>query len=93
MACTVASECGATQNCVAGFCRQAPACTGSNQWGVCGGEFAKLDPALALRGICVNELCRVSCHLDSECGPDKACGDDGLCAQPVAESACVGGER
>lgn len=78
-ACTVASECSAAQNCIAGFCRQAPSCTGSNQWGVCGGEFAKLDPALALRGICVNETCRVSCHLDSECGPDKACGDDGLC--------------
>ena len=78
-ACQLQADCAPTQSCLMGRCRESPACDAPSQWTRCVAALGELDPSMSERAACIDQRCRMTCILDSECASGQVCGDDGLC--------------
>ncbi len=88
-------DCPAGEYCWEGECQPSPAeCEDVKAWRACAKEFEAIDVSLAVRAVCRDQTCQLSCWSDADCADGSACTDNGHCVPFTGElgAPIAGGE-
>jgi hypothetical protein len=73
-------DCPDGEFCVDGTCQPSPAeCEDNRSWRQCVSAFEETYPDLAVRAVCRDQTCQLSCWSDADCPDGESCTDNGLC--------------
>jgi hypothetical protein len=78
--CVELFDCSAGEYCWEGECQPSPAeCENQRAWRACADAFEVIDEQLAVRAVCRDQQCELSCWSDADCRGGESCTDNGQC--------------